>query len=98
MKATLNIYKDCTSEEPTKQYTCFRLLLGVSKKIGELQQKMQKTNDEAEQEKYTLQILKAIFPNFEDEDFNYIDPVQYLEFVNDITLESNRIVATAQKN
>lgn len=96
MKAVLNIYKDCTSEEPTKQYICRRLLLGVSKKVQSLSDNMNGKSEE-EQEAITLDILKTIFPNFENGDFNYIDPTEWLMFVEEISRETNEIVANAIK-
>lgn len=96
MKAVLNIYKDCTSEEPTKQYICRRLLLGVSKKVQSLSDNMNGKSEE-EQEAITLDILKTIFPNFENEDFNYVDPTEWLKFVNEIARETNEIVANTAK-
>lgn len=96
MNATLNIYKDCTSEEPTKTYTCRRLLLGVSKKVQSLSDNMN-GKSEAEQEAITLDILKTIFPNFENDDFNYIDPTEYMKFVEAIAAETNEIVNNAAK-
>lgn len=96
MNAVLNIYKDCTSEEPTKTYTCRRLLLGVSKKVQSLSDNMD-GKSEAEQERITLDILKTIFPNFENDDFNYIDPNEYMEFVKAIANETNEIVNNAAK-
>lgn len=96
MNAVLNIYKDCTSEEPTKTYTCRRLLLGVSKKVQSLSDNME-GKSEAEQEAITLDILKTIFPNFENDDFNYIDPTEYMEFVSAIANETNEIVNNAAK-
>ena len=96
MKAVLNIYKDCTSEEPTKQYICRRLLLGVSKKVQSLSDNMNGKSEE-EQEAITLDILKTIFPNFENDDFYYVDPTEWLKFVNEIANETNEIVANALK-
>lgn len=96
MKAVLNIYKDCTSEEPTKQYICRRLLLGVSKKVQSLSDTMNGKSDE-EQEAITLDILKTIFPHFENDDFNYVDPVEWLKFVEEIGKETNEIVMAAAK-
>jgi hypothetical protein len=96
MNAVLNIYKDCTSEEPTKTYTCRRLLLGVSKKVQSLSDNMN-GKSEAEQERITLDILKTIFPNFENDDFNYIDPNEYMAFVAAIAAETNEIVENAAK-
>lgn len=96
MNAVLNIYKDCESQEPTKTYTCRRLLLGVSKKVQSLSDNMQ-GKSEAEQEQLTLDILKTIFPNFENDDFNYIDPNEYMNFVKAIAQETNEILSNAQK-
>lgn len=97
MNATLNIYKDCTSEEPTKTYTCKRLLLGVSKKVQSISERMAGKTEE-EQEACTIDILKTIFPNFQDDDFNYIDPVEYYNFIQEIGKETNRIMTNAVKN
>jgi len=97
MNATLNIYKDCTSEEPSKQYVCKRLLLGVSKKVQALSENME-GKTEKEQEEITIDILKAIFPNFEDEDFNYIDPVEYFNFIKEIFSETQKLMGNALKN
>lgn len=97
MNAILNIYKDCTSEEPSKQYVCKRLLLGVSKKVQALSENMDGKTDK-EQEQITIDILKAIFPNFEDDDFNYIDPVEYFNFIKDISSETQKLMGNAIKN
>lgn len=97
MNAILNIYKDCTSEEPTKKYVCKRLLLGVSKKVQALSDNLE-GKTEKEQEETTIEILKAIFPNFEDDDFNYIDPVEYFAFIKEISSETNKIMGNAIKN
>ena len=97
MNAVLNIYKDCTSEEPSKQYVCKRLLLGVSKKVQALSANMA-DKDEKEQEELTIDILKTIFPNFDADDFNYIDPVEYFNFIREISNETNKIMGNALKN
>lgn len=97
MKAILNVYKDCTSDEPTKQYVCKRLLLGVSKKVQALSENMADKNEQ-EQEEITIDILKTIFPNFESDDFNYIDPVEYVNFIKEISNETNKIMGNALKN
>ena len=97
MNAILRVYKDCSSDEPTRVYTCKRLLLGVSKKVQSLSNAMNGKSEE-EQEQLTIQILKTIFPSFEDDDFNYIDPIEYLNFVNAISKETNQIINNAVKN
>lgn len=96
MYAVLNIYKDCSSEEATKQYVCRRLLLGVSKKVQALAENLNGKSEE-EQEAITLDILKTIFPHFDNDDFNYIDPTEWLKFVNEIASETNEILASAAK-
>lgn len=96
MNAVLNIYKDCTSEEPTKQYICRRLLLGVSKKVQSLSDSMEGKSEE-EQEAITLDILKTIFPYFDETDFDFVDPKEWMKFVNDIAIETNSIVMQAAK-
>lgn len=97
MNAVLNIYNDCTSEKPTKVYTCKRLLLGVSKKVQELGESMVGKSN-AEQQEVIIDILKAIFPDFEDSDFDGIDPYEYAQFIKEIGNETARIQGKALKN
>lgn len=96
MNAVLNIYKDCTSEKPEKQYICKRLLFGASQKVQALSNNMQGKTEE-EQLEITLDILKTIFPDFDDNDFNYIDPLDWLKFVNEIGEETNKTLNYAVK-
>lgn len=97
MNAVLNIYADCTSDKPTKTYVCKRLLLGVSKKVQALGESLEgKTNEE--QQAIIIDILKTIFPDFEDKDFEGIDPVEYAEFIAEIGKETARIQGRALKN
>ena len=97
MEAKLNIYADCTSEKPTKTYICRRLLLKVSKKVASLVEGM---NDkpESEQEAITIDVIKTIFPEFKDEEFEGIDPIEWLDFIKEISKETNDILTVAQKN
>lgn len=97
MNAILNIYKDCTSEEPSKTYVCKRLLLGVSKKVQALSENME-GKTETEQEEIIIDILQTIFPNFDAEDFKFIDPVEYFNFIKEISNETNKIMGNAVKN
>lgn len=97
MEAKLNIYEDCTSEKPTKTYVCRRLLLKVSKKVASLVDTM-KGKSEAEQEEITIELIKTIFPDFKSEEFESIDPVEWLSFVNEINQETNQVLSNASKN
>lgn len=97
MEAKLNIYADCSSETPTKTYVCRRLILKVSKKVGALIESLEGKN-EAEQEQITIDVIKTIFPDFKNEEFEYLDPQEWLMFVTQITSETNNILENAQKN
>ena len=97
MEAKLNLYKGCEDEEPYKTYVCKRLLLKTSKKVGALVAKMKGATPE-EQERITIDVLKTIFPDFKDEEFEDVDPNEYMHFVEDLMKETNEIMADAQKN
>lgn len=97
MEAKLNIYADCTSEKPTKTYVCRRLLLKVSKKVASLVEGMN-GKSESEQEAITVDVIKTIFPEFKDEEFEGIDPIEWLDFIKEISKETNDILTVAQKN
>ena len=96
MEAKLNIYNDC-SGEPTKTYVCKRMILKVSKKVSALVEKMKNATPE-EQERITIDVIKTIFPDFKDEEFDGVDPVEWLNFVNQINNETNQILNNASKN
>lgn len=97
MNAELKLYKDCTSEEPTKVFVCRRLIFKVAKNIEELSAKVQKSVDAEEQERLTVKILQSIFPDFGDDDLNYIDPNEYARFIQQIQAGTVEILENAQK-
>lgn len=97
MEAELKLYKDCTSEEPTKVFVCRRLIFKVAKTIEELSAKVQKSKDAEEQERLTVKILQSIFPDFGDDDLNYIDPNEYARFIQQIQGGVAEVLETAQK-
>lgn len=97
MNAELKLYKDCTSEEPSKVFVCRRLIFKVAKTIEELSAKVQKSKDAEEQERLTVKILQTIFPDFGDDDLNYIDPNEYARFIQQIQAGTAEILETAQK-
>lgn len=96
MEAKLNIYNDC-SGEPIKTYVCKRMILKVSKKVSSLVDKMKNASAE-EQEKITIDVIKTIFPDFKDEEFDGVDPIEWLKFVEQINKETNQILSNASKN
>lgn len=96
MNAVLNIYADCSTDQPTKTYVCKRLLLGVSKKVQALSENMQGKTQE-EQIAINLDVIKTIFPDFVDSEFDYIDINEWYEFVEEIGRETNAIVRGAAK-
>ena len=97
MEHKLNIYADCQSEKPTKSYVCRRILFKTATELGELQAKSKDAKDE-EQTNILLAMIKCVFPNFEDEDLNGIDPIEVGEFFKAIGSEVNKGVEQAQKN
>lgn len=97
MNAELKLYKDCTSEEPTKVFVCRRLIFKVAKTIEELSAKVQKSKDVNEQERLTVKILQSIFPDFADDDLNYIDPNEYARFIQQIQAGTGEVLEMAQK-
>lgn len=111
MNAILNIYNGCESDEPIKTYTCKRLTFNVGTKIEILTDKINKlekskkgkdaeeiANINEEQLELTVETLQAIFPAFTREDFEGVDPIEYQEFVNEISKENARIINRAAKN
>ena len=96
MEAKLNIYNDC-SGEPIKTYVCKRMILKVSKKVSSLVDKMKNASAE-EQERITIDVIKTIFPDFKDEEFDGVDPIEWLKFVEQINKETNQILSNASKN
>ena len=99
MEAKLNIYDYNENGElvVVKTYTCQRLILKVSKKISALIEQMEGKNED-DQENLTIAVIKTIFPTFKDEEFDCIDPIEWLNFVNQINEETNQILNIASKN
>ena len=97
MNAALKLYRDCTSEAPTTVFVCRRLIYKVAKTIEELTAKVQKSKDADEQERLTTKILQSIFPDFGDDDLNYIDPNEYARFIQQIQGGVAEVLDTAQK-
>ena len=97
MLVRLGIYEDCTKAEPTKVYECYRLLYGVSKKaLGLAKQAEGKTLDE--QEGLLVEMLQAIFPEFEADELNYIDPTELDNLIAALQKNSAAEVERVQKN
>lgn len=94
MIAKIGIYKDCSSEEPTKEYICRRILYGVSKKAVAIAQNAEKMSTE-EQEKAMVEMLQAIFPDFTAAELEYIDPNELdaliVSLQNDTAAEMGRV-------
>ena len=97
MNAKLGIYKDCSSNEPTKTYECKRLLFGVSKKALSISKNMQDKNEE-EQIELLVDLLQTIFPDFEADEINYIDANELGQFVNEIVQSTNAELNKSSKN
>ena len=97
MEYKLNVYADCTSEEPTKVYVCRRILFKTANELGALQEQSAKAEND-EQREIMLKMLKAVFPNFVDEDLDGIDPIELGTFFKSLGNEINAVVVNAEKN
>ena len=98
MNAKFGIYKDCSSDKPTKEYECKRLLFGISKKALSIYNKMQKTDDENEQIEALVDLIQTIFPDFKREEIDYVDATELIAFVNEIVNNTNEELHKSQKN
>lgn len=97
MIAKLGIYEDCTKAEPTKVYECHRLLFGVSKKAAALAEKAANKTPE-EQEGLLVEMLQAIFPNFEAEELNFIDPYELEALISSLRSRTTEETRRVEKN
>lgn len=93
----INIYGDCTSEKPVKTYTVRRLLFKTAKELGALREESAAASDN-DQEKITLAMIKCVIPDFEDADFDGVDPLELGAFFRDLGAEISTIVQNAAKN
>lgn len=97
MIAKLGVYKDCASTEPTKVYECHRLLYGVSKKALALAQKADGKGLE-EQEAVFVEMLQAIFPDFEPSELDFVDPEELGQLISVLSKRSSAEVGRVEKN
>ena len=72
-------------------------LFKTAKELGALQEASSKAS-ENEQEEYTLKMLKAVIPDFKDEDLEGIDPIELGQFFRELGIEIAEVVKQAQKN
>ena len=97
MNAKFGIYKDCSSDKPTKVYECKRLLFGISKKALAISKEMNNKTEE-EQVDLLVDLLQTIFPDFEAEEINYVDAIELGQFVNELVKATNAELHKSQKN
>lgn len=97
MEYKLNVYADCTSEEPTKVYVCRRLLFKTATELSAFQEESQKA-ELKDQTEIMVKMLKCVFPNFVDEDLNGIDPLELGRFFKAISGGINGVLQRAEKN
>ena len=95
--AVLNIYKDCSSEEPTNKSECRRILYGVAMKTLAIGENMQEKS-ESEQFAMIGEIIKTIFPKITDEELLCTDIAELKAFCRDIFSMAAHEVDKAQKN
>lgn len=95
--AQLNIYKDCSSDKPSKTYECRRLLFGVTQQALALAEEMQ-GKSQADQFKMIGEFIQVIFPDITDEDIACMDIAEMKSFVSDVFSMSVNGLKNAQKN
>lgn len=95
--ARINIYKDCESTEPTKTYTCNRLLLNAAQRAAKLAEDME-GKSYTEQIKMIGEIVKAVFPQVTDDEIELIDITELQVFFKDIMKMAAGNLDNAQKN
>lgn len=95
--AQLNIYKDCSSDKPSKTYECRRLLFGITQQAIELVEKMQ-GKSQVEQFKIIGEFVKLIFPDITDEDITCMDIAEMKNFVHEVFATAKNGLQNAQKN
>lgn len=93
----INVYGNCSDEKPTRTYTVRRILFKTAKELGALQDEARGASDE-EQMAYTLKMLKCVVPEFEDADFDGIDPVELGAFFRELAAQISGTVNNAAKN
>lgn len=97
MNIKINVYADCTSDEPTKTYTIKRILFKTAKELTAIQSQSKTAKDE-EQTEITLKMLQTVIPEFTAEDLDGVDPFELGEFFRSVGAEINAVVAKAEKN
>ena len=97
MNYELKVYADCQAEEPSKVYTCRRILFKTANELGSLQEASANANND-DQREIMLKMLKCVFPDFSDEDLDGIDPIELGQFFKSLGSEINAVVAKAEKN
>lgn len=96
MELKLNIYNDCTSEEPSKTYVIRRILLKTAKELDAINQEAKE--NKGDEWDNVLKMLKCIIPDFQDEDIDGVDPTEFGNFMKQVGQEIHSIMENAQKN
>ena len=96
MEIKLNIWADNSSKEPSKTYVINRILFKTAKELASISEEAK--NEENDPIGMTCKMLKVVFPDFKDEDIDYIDPIEFGEVMQEITKSVKAVMANAQKN
>lgn len=94
MEIKLNIYADNASEKPSKTYVVRRILFKTAKELASISEE----SKEGDPIEATAKMLKAVFPDFKEEDIDYIDPTEFGQVMQEMTKAIQSVVANAQKN
>ena len=87
MEIKINVYSDCSSEEPSKSFVIRRILFKTAKELGSLQEEA-KNASESDQEAFTLKMLQCVIPDF----------IELGAFFRELGGEVAKVVDEARKN
>lgn len=111
MIAKIGVYKRQNDEKPSKEYIVYRIFLTVSQKVGdwlelgEEAQNAAKAGNKArlkeiekEATEKTIEIFRALFDDFENDDLNYMDQRELCDFMVKLALNLQGDFEKVRKN
>lgn len=111
MIAKIGVYKKQNDEKPTKEFVVYRVFLNVSQKIGDWLElgeeaqaaakagnraRLNEINEEATEK--IIEIFRALFDDFEDDDLNYMDQCELRDFMVKLATNMQGGFANVRKN
>lgn len=95
--AQINIYEDCSSEKPSKTYTCHHILTKHVNQFVKLIEEMD-GKSYADQIAEITKIVRTIFPQMTDDEVECMDVAELKPFFSEIVNLAQGKLKQAQKN